>query len=493
MVSGLKDISIRGFSCRYTDAKAPALEDITLDVEAGEFVVLAGKSGCGKSTLLRCLNGIIPHLLPGRTDGDILLKGRDISKMSPETISEYAGSVFQNPRSQFFHLNVTDEVAFGPENMDLSESSIRKRVDRAMELFGIDHLRDKQMYTLSSGEQQKVSFAAIYAKSSDIFFLDEPSANLDVEAIEKLKKTLETLKRSGKTILIAEHRLYYLTGLFDRMVVMEEGRIKRVLSRGESLDAGEWAESGLRVLDMAALPSMASSATCEAPKPESEINLTAEKISFSYPRTKKNAVGDISLTFRAGQRIALVGPNGSGKTTLIKLVSGLFGPKRGVFLDRSGRRMPSGRRLENCRLVLQENSHQLFYTTVLDEITSAKHKKNGSSPMALLQELGLDGCADSHPQNLSAGQQQRLVFATAVIDSPPVLILDEPTSGLDAAGMRAIGGRINAEARKGRTVLVVSHDIEFIFMYCDTAIMLRHGKIDRVVSRAHFKSGLLTH
>ncbi len=483
-------ISIKDFSFTYTGAKHPALTNINLDVAPGEFIILAGESGCGKSTLLRCLNGIIPHLLPGKTEGNIKLFGEDFSEMTPESISKIAGSVFQNPRSQFFHINVTDEIAFGPESLELSKEEIVQRVDEAFDLFAINHLRDRKMYELSSGEQQKVSFAAIHATGSDVFFLDEPSANLDFQAIENLKRILEILKNKGKTIIVAEHRIYYLSDLFDRMTIVENGEIITTLSRNAKITNTLMQKHGLRALDLRSFIQNSDKLPYESGKKNGCTNLTAQNLSFSYRRKKKKVLEDISLDLVQGEKIAVIGPNGSGKTTLTKLIAGLLKPSNGTFSDGSKKKLSTRQRLQDCGLVLQENSHQLFYSTVLEELNSAVAKADEDFSIQFLEDLGLEKLKDAHPQNLSAGQQQRLVFAIAAINSPRILILDEPTSGLDAYSMKAMGKKINEESQKGSTVIIVTHDFEFVSSYCDAAVLLKDGHMLQRIDRSDFKSAL---
>lgn len=486
-------IAIRNFSFTYAGMERASLTDINLEVGPGEFVVLAGKSGCGKSTLLRCLNGIIPHLLSGQTNGEICISGKRSSELTPEDLSSVAGSVFQNPRSQFFHINVTDEIAFGPESRDFPKEEIVRRVDEAFDLFGISHLRDKKMYELSSGEQQKISFAAIYATGADILFLDEPSANLDFQAIENLRNILELLKSKGKTIVIAEHRLYYFAELFDRLVVLDNGQIQKNVFHRTELTNDLMASYGLRTMDLQNL--IASTDTPPATeKGTADCNISARNISFAYPRGKKKILRDISLDLMQGKKIAVIGPNGSGKTTLTKLIAGLLKPNKGYFRDVSHGKLSARKRLRSCGLVLQEHSHQLFCTTVMEELASSRfdrHTADGS-PLDILRDLGLERLQNAHPQNLSAGQQQRLVFAIAAINSPRVLILDEPTSGLDAHSMHAMGKKITTESAKGATVLIVTHDFEFVATYCDMALVLDNGKIQRRIERKDFKTELLS-
>ena len=485
-------VSIKNFSFTYANTHEPILRDLNLEVHAGELILLAGRSGCGKSTLLRCLNGIIPHLLSGTVDGGIMIKGHDSMAMQPETIARYAGSVFQNPRSQFFHTNVLDEIAFGVESSGLPQETIVRRVDAALELFGISHLVDRNMYELSSGEQQKVAFASIHATGPDIFLLDEPSANLDLHAINNLKKLLLVLKNQGKTIIIAEHRLHYLFDIADKLVIMQYGSFERILTNGQSVDDEQRLAYGLRTANLRAFASACDAKRRPPGAAERGGNLHAQEVCYAYKRNKAQALSKFSTIFHEGERVAIIGRNGAGKTTLIKLIAGLLPPSNGVFRDVGGKRLSCAQRLKNSGIVLQECGQQLFYPTVLEELASAAARpggnKGGRRPADSLKALGLEELTDQHPQNLSAGQQQRLAFAIAAMNTPRILILDEPTSGLDAQSMMAMGAAINKQAAQGTTIIIVTHDIEFIYEFCDRAVVMGKGFVESTLDRRDFTS-----
>ena len=358
-----------------------------------------------------------------------------------------------------------------------------------MPCLRLDHLRERKMFELSSGEQQKVSFAAIYCTGSNIFFLDEPSANLDSQAIQSLKRILGILKDRGKTIVVAEHRLYYLTDLFDKIVILKHGRIDKTLTRDNRIDNDIMQAQGLRVLDLKAAIEK-SDALPYATGRREYTTISARSVSFTYSRKDSTILNTVSLDLVAGEKLAIIGPNGSGKTTLTRLLAGLLTQSSGSFRDNSGEKISSRQRLQTCGLVLQENSHQLFFSTVRDELDSAMSDTDTNAATQLLRDLGLEEFINTHPQNLSAGQQQRLVFAIAAVNSPSVLILDEPTSGLDAYSMRAMGNKINEESQKGATVLIVTHDYEFVSRYCDAAILLSKGHPLHRIERKEFKSEL---
>lgn len=211
---------------RYADEKSPVLQQIAGNIPNGRCVVLCGSSGCGKSTLLRCINGLIPQFYEGERTGFCQLDGQDTAGMSIGEIGELAASVFQDPRSQFFTVNSSNEVAFGLENHGLPQEKIRQRVDEAFRIFHLERLKDRNVYELSSGERQLVSILSAWAMDTEIFLLDEPTANLDFAATQQLKSILFALKRQGKTLLLSEHRLYYLAGIADEYWVMKNGEIQ---------------------------------------------------------------------------------------------------------------------------------------------------------------------------------------------------------------------------------------------------------------------------
>lgn len=210
---------------QYTDKKTPVLRQIAGNIPKGRCAVLCGSSGCGKTTLLRCVNGLIPQFYEGERMGFCHLNGQDTDGMSIGEIGELAASVFQDPRSQFFTVNSSNEVAFGLENHGLPQEKIQQRVDEAFRIFHLERLKDRNVYELSSGERQLISILSAWAMDTEIFLLDEPTANLDFAATQQLKSILLALKRQGKTLLLSEHRLYYLAGIADEYWVMENGEI----------------------------------------------------------------------------------------------------------------------------------------------------------------------------------------------------------------------------------------------------------------------------
>ena len=218
-------IEIKDVSFTYNQTEAPSLSNVSLSIREGECVLLCGKSGCGKTTMTRLLNGMIPDFYDGTLDGQIRVKGFDPVNCSMYEISKVVGTVFQNPRTQFYTVNTTSEIAFGCENHGWPPEQIRERVMQAAADLHIEELLDRNIFELSGGEKQKIAFASIYALNPDVYVLDEPSSNLDCFAIRELQGILKLLKKQGKTILLAEHRTWYLEHLVDRAIYMEQGKI----------------------------------------------------------------------------------------------------------------------------------------------------------------------------------------------------------------------------------------------------------------------------
>mgnify|MGYP002740447614 CR=1 FL=1 len=297
--------------------RTEGLHDINFTVNDGECVLLCGKSGCGKTTLTRLVNGLIPNVYPGKLTGNVLLDGQNLSELPMYEIASLVGSVFQNPRTQFFNVDTDSEIAFGVENQALPREQIAQKVAAAAKILEIETLRGRNIFSLSGGEKQKVAFASVYAMNPMVYLLDEPSSNLDMESVASLRSHLKMLKSQGKTILIVEHRLYYLMGIADRIIVLNEGRIKKDYSVKEflTLSDEERRNMGLRTTDLRKeLPLVTAGK-------EQEIRLELKNISLFYK--KKTVLENINEKFSRGEVIALVGKNGAGKTTFSRALCGL--------------------------------------------------------------------------------------------------------------------------------------------------------------------------
>ena len=465
-------IQLRDVSFTYTGGgDTKGLSGINLTIGEGETVVLCGESGCGKTTLTRLVNGLVPHYYEGELTGEVLIKGNDINTLPLHETAEFVGSVFQNPRSQFFNVDTDSELAFGCENRGLPEPEIRDRIMRTISDFRIESLMNRNIFQLSGGEKQKIACASVSVSYPEIFALDEPSSNLDLSAIEDLRTIMALWKSRGKTLIVAEHRLYYLRELADRFIFLERGSISREFSAAEmkTLKPFELANLGLRPIY---LDSISKSNGWEEIQEE---RLELSNFRFSYKR-QPPAVNIDTVTIPRGSVIAVIGPNGSGKSTFAKCLCGLMKRFKGVITKAEGTH--KGKKcLQCCYMVMQDVNHQLFAETVLDEVLIGMKDADEKEAEGILGRLDLLPLKEKHPMSLSGGQKQRVAIAGAVATDKEIVIFDEPTSGLDLRHMREVSHIIRGLREAGKTQFVISHDPEFIMECCDYVLHFKEGKI----------------
>ena len=464
------------FEFQYAEAKQTALQKAAGCIPAGRCVVLCGGSGCGKSTLLRCINGLIPQFYEGELRGFCRLNGRDTAGMSIGEIGELAASVFQDPRSQFFTVNSSNEVAFGLENHGMPQADIRRRVDEAFGVFHLERLKDRNVYELSSGERQLVSILSAWAMDTQIFLLDEPTANLDFAATQQLRAVLLALKQQGKTLLLSEHRLYYLSGVADEYWIMENGAVAAKYSAGEMQGFSQEKLRGLalRTLDLGNI------AVAEKPAPADEgaPALCVKGLRFTYAHQARPIISYMDLSVRAHEVIGLVGANGCGKTTLGKLIAGLYKPAAGQIALFGRSRTPKQLRSQ-VMFIMQEAEFQFFTNSVINELKygHAATPEFDRAAEALLRRMGMWECRDRHPFSLSGGQMQKLTLMTAFLSEKPVIVLDEPTAGQDAESLDSCAALIREMGRE-KTVVIITHDLELIAKACTRCIGLAAGGAD---------------
>lgn len=456
------------------------LRNIDLSINDGDFVLLCGTSGCGKTTLTRLFNGLIPHYYDGKLEGTVMLDGEDMSGLSLFDISKKVGSVFQNPRSQFFNVDTTSEIAFGCENHGLEEAEIRKRVKLVSEQLNLTNLLDRSVFSLSGGEKQKIACGSAAAVEPDVFVLDEPSSNLDAYSIADFRKLLKILKSQGKTIIIAEHRLYYLYDLADRIIYLSDGEIQGdyTLPEFQLIPAAEKAKMGLRPLGLGEFADI-EPASLHSGQGIWKLN----HFHFAYKKQPETlSLENIELP--AGNVTAVIGHNGAGKTTLSRCLCGLEKRCKGI-LEKDGTSYSRKQRLKLCYMVMQDVNHQLFTESVLEEVLlsmpgkdSDESPENVAKAEAILTEMDLLPYKACHPMGLSGGQKQRVAIASAIASERPVILFDEPTSGLDLFHMRQVADSVKGLADSGKTIVIVTHDPEFILRCCNYVIHLENGRLE---------------
>ena len=459
-------ISIDRVSFGYGEAQE-TLSQVSAAIAPGECVLLCGASGCGKTTVTKLINGLIPAFTPGcRLEGRVEVDGLDPGTTPMYELARKVGSVFQNPKSQFFNLDTDSELAFGLENEGRPPEEIRKRVSDTVDALHLQELQARNIFSLSGGQKQLLAFGSVYAMGPEIFVLDEPTANLDQAAIARLHDQIAALKREGRTVIIAEHRLYFLTDLIDRVLYLRDGVLERTFTRKQfcALTDREREALGLRTLIPAGctLPAAAPAGAKEG--------LSVEGLTCAY-RKEPPVFQALSFSARPEDVVAITGPNGVGKTTLSRCLCGLTREQAGQ-IALNGRPLNRKERQRAAFCVMQDVNHQLFSDSVWGECRMSAPDAPDSTVEGVLDSLHLLPFRERHPMSLSGGQKQRLAVATALLSEKPILIFDEPTSGLDYARMVEVSGVIRSLAQQGRIVLVVTHDQEFLQRACDRVLRL---------------------
>jgi len=412
------------------------------------------------------INGLIPHFVRDvSVDGTITVCGKNVAEMPMYEIAELVGSVFQNPRTQFFYTNSNAEMAFGLENRGVEPEYIRKRIKNTINELDIEKLEDRDVFSMSGGEKQLLAFASVYAMNPQIYVLDEPSANLDIAAMEKLSERMKVIKEKGHTVVVAEHRLAWIQKFADRIIYMKEGRIEQEFTSDEFKDLSDLKrkQMGLRsiVPEQIQIPEITGNSE----------DAVLQIYNLSCKRKKQMIFQNISLSARAGDIIGITGKNGAGKSTFCNCLCGLLKPKGGEILYQ-GKKLSEKDRTKLFGMVMQEVNHQLFSDSVKNECLLANEEVSEQEIRELLEKFDLEEYAEYHPMILSGGQRQRLAICQAVMGEKKLLIFDEPTSGLDFRHMCQVEKLMKQLSEEKYIIIVVTHDYEFLNRACKRYIRI---------------------
>ncbi|WP_407422230.1 ABC transporter ATP-binding protein [Methanobrevibacter sp.] len=452
----------------FSYAEDENLADVNLNINKGEVILLCGESGCGKTTLTRFLNGLIPNFFDGKRQGEVILDNKAISEMPIYEISKYVGSVFQNPKTQFFNVDTTSEITFGCENFAVEKSEIETRLNNVVNQFKIEHLLDKNIFKISGGEKQKIACASVSAVFPDIFVLDEPSSNLDSKSSWELEDIIRKWKSHGKTVIIAEHKLFFLKDVADRVIFIRNGKITNEWNISEFKKLNH-RNLGLRQLDLDNL-------TAKRTDYYSNNNdfLELKNFNFKYKKVPVLDINDVKIP--KNEIIAIIGKNGAGKSTFANCLCGLKRSFKGeVIID--NQRLKRKDMLKKTYMVMQDVNHQLFTESVLDEVLLSMDEENIDLAENILTNLNLIHLKDKHPMALSGGEKQRVAIASAIASKKEILIFDEPTSGLDLKNMMKVSENLIYLQKLGITSFIITHDFELIMEACSHVLHFEDGKI----------------
>ncbi|WP_350454792.1 ABC transporter ATP-binding protein [Slackia heliotrinireducens] len=463
----------------YEGQSSPSLTDVSLQVPRGACVLVSGPSGCGKSTLLRLVNGLIPHFYEGTLEGNVQVEGTAPGDAPLYDQASRTGSVFQNPRTQFYTTDTTSEIAFALENQGIPAPQIIGRVEQVACDMKLAPLMDRSLFALSGGEKQKIACACVNAAQPDVIVLDEPTANLDYDASLALAQLISEWKRDGKTVLIAEHRIAWVLDQVTQLVIMNDGRIADVLDAASlaGVDAGRCRAHGLRT------PVLISPDAVDIPRFDPEASRheawSVDDLHFGYDKGKTVLDFD-RIDLAKGAITAVVGRNGRGKTTFLRCLTGLERKDRSI-VHFDGQAWDRKARLDNVFLVRQDVNCQLFTQSVAEEVeislppaetASMSDEERTDRINSILSSLDLADLAQRDPFTLSGGQKQRVAVACAVASGRPMIAFDEPTSGLGLDHMLRFADLLRRLVEQGRTVIVVTHDAELIQTAADYLLVL---------------------
>jgi energy-coupling factor transport system ATP-binding protein len=497
MINSFLPLVIQDLSFRYRSRSEFALHEISFDLKPGEILLVAGASGSGKTTLARCINGLIPRSYKGQRSGNVLLHGKEVSKLDLVQISQVVGTLLQDPERQIVASNVLGEIAFGPENLGLPREEITERIDEALQRLKLEHLRHRDTFALSGGEKQKVALAGVLAMRPSILLLDEPLASLDPASAYEALAIFRQLADEGTSILLVEHRVEDALQLNpDRLLYITSGQIGYIgpvadlppeIDHREVKLPASWVIQRVRQIGVT---------TESTPPPQLVVDgqplVTFENVSFAYgdgPRV----LYDINLEIRHGDLIAILGPNGAGKSTLVKHTIGLLKPQQGrVLINGIDTRQTSVAQVaRTVGYVFQSPTHMLFAPTVTEELEFgpsnlgfSKDEINQNIREALAT-TNLTGMEDYPPLGLSFGQQKRTTIAAVLAMCSRILIMDEPTAGQDFANytrfmnslcLAGTGGQSLLTANFAAT-LFITHDIDLAVTYANRVIVVGDGRI----------------
>jgi energy-coupling factor transport system ATP-binding protein len=481
---------VQDLSFRYRDRQGAAINNITFSMNPGEILLVAGASGCGKTTLIRCINGLIPRSYKGEMSGQVIVFGEPTANWKLSQISQKIGTVLQDPERQILGTRVLNEVAFGLENLNLPREEILTRADESLKFLNIHHLRERETFTLSGGEKQKVALAGVLAMRPSILLLDEPLASLDPASAQDALDTFRFLADNGMAILMVEHRVEDVLRINpERAMFMREGEVRYLGNlSGLSMmvnyrevklpaqDIQNRAKADPPPVDLRILPGVAEQG-------KDDILVQFEDVTFGYD-SEMNVLHGVNLEIHRGDVIAVLGPNGAGKTTFVKHAIGLLKPRAGrVLVNGQNTRDASVAQIASTLgYVFQSPSHMLFAPTVREELSfGPKNLKHSMEQIAqevkeALSIVNLSENEKDPPLAMSFGQQKRVSIAAILAMQSRILVMDEPTAGQDYQNYMNFMDSI-LQLPSFEAVLFITHDVDLAVIYANRVLIVNDGRL----------------
>ena len=499
----MKAVEIRNLQFFYAGNPDPSITVESLTIEDGETVLITGRSGGGKSTLVNCITGIIPHINHGDLEGSVEVYGKKVAETPLAKLSSEVGIVLQNPESQVMNYRVEEEVAFGPENLCLSPEEIRARVRESIEITGISGIQDRETYTLSGGEMQRVAIAAVLSMRPKLLILDEPTSNIDPEGTAQVFEILKQLKEE-KTLIIVEHKVERVLPFVDRIIVIDDGKIfldikshelihhvdkmleigievpiHFIYARKNGIDSEDLPTIREKLMEIDALPPPHERALDSDTLMKATVHVTAE-----IADNKKDLVKG-SIELKKQHILALMGRNGAGKSTFLKGVMGFLETdlEAEIELEIDGKDMSKEHIIDRGReiaFVPQNFDLTLISKSVEVEIAYSIKKRKTRDYKVRVEEMmdmfSLSEFRDRDPLSLSLGQRRRVAMASAIASGVKIIMLDEPTSGQDYFHKEILGKELIRLKESGFSIIIVTHDSRFVYKYADRVVVFDHGE-----------------
>lgn len=480
-----KILEIKDVTYAYEGERLPVWEHLSCAFFEGKIHAVSGPSGCGKSSILSLIDGLIPCMYEGNLEGHVFLEGEDITEMLPRYRCDKIGFVMQNPESQFCTFTVEEELAFGMENIGLSEGEIQERISEVLNFVGLAGYEKMELDQLSGGQKQKIAIASVLVMKPRILLLDEPTANLDPKSREQIFQLIVKIsKKENMTIIIVEHNIDEIIDEVDWVIGLDRQGQKVIDCRREEAEESFWKEGLKYSLENSEIGTV---------KPTEEVILDIEDLSFAYPipgkkkEKGKQILNGLSMKVHKQEFLAIVGENGVGKSTLMKLIFKVNRQDAGTIrlFGKDLSSFPTKKLYHLIGLVFQNPENQFITNTVWEEMmfslkrTRCSREEKEERVQKMLEQFHLEKEKEKSPFVLSQGQKRRLSVASMLLTNQEILFLDEPTYGQDFENRQELMKDMQKLVQEGITIVMITHDLSLVKQYATRVVEIEQGRVMR--------------